>query len=1128
MALSAGLGSVPALAQSSTPAPPPPPAGGYYLADGSRTADYNAALASWRNDPQFKVDYSKGFLGLEYAYVLGLSGKGQTIGINDAGVLSTHPLFSGTGKFTGLRTVVSTDYGNNGLINPRRPWEEHGTHVAGTAAGNRIANGVMFGNAFGANIYSATTNFSAGDFLWWRDQILDGKVVQTAQQDIVDLANTGKVRIINNSWGSGTSLPYTATLAQAQAQFRQTLNGFYDPVLKNDVLVVFSAGNGFGVHASIDAVTPLNDLRLRSNWLSVTNYLANGTAAASSSLCGQTATWCVSAPGSAIVSSIVDTTYNSAAIRAKYTPAMFPAIYAARTVAELDSAAQSTWIGVLNGYLNRKAAAAAAGVAFNEDAERSFLAQQAVAITLAHGGRIGEPDGITATLANILTFPGNVTLLGGRDFSATVLTRANDLLQTEMKTFLTINGPGYGALTGTSMAAPNISGMAALLMEWFPTYNTALISDILVSSSKDLDTPGVDLRSGWGAPQMNVALLGPTALRDVRTATVGAGTVNLWANNIQDARDRYSPEVLAGFPNDIGGLTKRGGGELILAGTNTYSGPTRVEQGLLTINGSLTRSALTAVDGGTVGGNGTLASLTLGNGGILSPGSDGAIGTLTVTGTATLGAGSQYIADIGASGTSDRLVAARAVLQGGTLTLRPVGRLPRFGDAYTVISTSGGVTGTFGSTTAFSAILYPEASYTANQVNVRVAARPYASVVAATPVQRAYAALLDGNRSAYAALSGTYDLLDLASVSTIRSSLEAIAPRAETMRRAIGTTVVDNAARFYRDRLAQMTPDTFAGGTLTMTGKPMEFAANAVALPGRPLTVSDSASSVVQENVLPSNVAAYLSGGYLNGSGAAMPGAVPQGSRDNFDGFYIAGGVEAQVDDMGILGFGLSYSDVNGDASFGQSARGELIQGTLYGRYGERFGPSVDAQVSAGVFQSTTRRSGSFAGTPFDLRARDNAFAFSTEVGASYGLGSEEVHLAPRVAVRTSRIDFTPTAETGTGPRLFYDADRFLSIQGRVGATIDGDRAGLRPTASAYFVHDFQNRADRFQAGFVGGTASRAPFLVASQDRNWGELSGGFAYRTTSGVELSVAADRTFERKDVRNAGVRAGVKVPF
>lgn len=1134
LALSASAVALPALAQTSTPAPtpapPPPPAGGYYTATGTRTADYNAALASWRNDAQFKVDYSKGFLGMEYAYVLGLSGKGQTVGINDAGVLASHPLFGGTGKFTGLRTAVPAGYGNDGLINPRRQWEEHGTHVAGTAAGGRVAGQLMFGNAFGANIYSATTNFAAGDFLWWRDQVMDGKTVATAQQNIVDLANTGKVRIVNNSWGSNTSLPYTATLAQAQAAFRQSLNGFYDPILRNDTLVVFSAGNGAGVHASVDAVTPLNDLRLRGNWLSVVNYRGNGTADPSSSLCGQTATWCVAGPGSAITSSIVDWTMNTAAVQAKYTRAMYPTIYAAGTVAALNTAAQNAFITVLNGYLNRKAAAANAGVAFNEDAEQTFVAQQAVAITLVYGSRFvgGDPDGFTSTLANILSNPANLPIFGGRDFPFNVLTRANDILQAELKTFITYNGPGYGALTGTSMAAPNITGMAAVLMEWFPDYNTSLISDILVSSSKDLDTPGVDLRSGWGAPQMGVALLGPTALRDTRTVTVDSGTVDLWANNIQDARDRYSPEVLAGFANDIGGLVKRGGGELILGGVNSYSGATRVDQGTLTVNGSLTRSALTAASGGTVGGTGTVASLTVASGGTLSPGNVGAIGTLSVTGRATLAAGSQYIADIGPSGSSDLLVAGSAVLQGGNLTLRPVNRVPRFGDAYTVLTASGGVTGTFGSTTAFSAILFPEAVYSANRVDVRVAARPYTSVVAATPVQTSYARLLDANRPAYSALSRTYDLLDLASVDTIRTSLEAIAPRSETMRRAIGVTATDNVARFYRDRIGALSPDTFNGGTLTMTGRPLEFAANAIVMPGQAAMVSDTSNAVVRENALPSNFSAFLSGGYLTGSGAAMPGAVPAGSRDEFDGFYIASGIEAQVDDTAILGFGLSYTDIDGDRSFGQSANGDLIQGTLYGRVGERFGGSFDAQVSAGVFQSRTRRTGTFAGTAFDLSGRDNALALSSEVGASYGFGSDRLRVAPRVAVRTNRIDFTPTAETGTGPALFYDADRFLSIQGRAGLQLDANEGGLRPIASAYFVHDFQDRADRFQAGFVGGTGARAPFLVASQDRNWGEMSYGFAYRTRGGIEFSAAADATFARKDVRNAGFRAGLKAPF
>ena len=1126
LALGTVLSALPATAQTRTP--PPPPSGGYYMANGTRTTDYNAALASWRNDAQFKVDYSKAFMGMEYAYVLGLNGAGQTVGVNDGGVLFSHPSFSGTGKITGLRTAAPAGYGNDGQINPRTPWDYHGTHVAGTVAGNRTSNGVMFGNAYGANILAATINFSAGDFLWARDVGIDGSTTVSApRQNIVDLANTGKVRIINNSWGVSTSAPYTLSLAQARSTFAQTLNGFYDPVLKNDVLVVFSAGNDAGAHASLDAVTPLNDLRLRSNWLSVVNYQASGSADPSSSLCGQTATWCVAAPGSQIVSTFNVTTLDRAGVQAKYTRAMYPTIYSATTVAGLQNAAVNAWINVLNGFLNRQFAAQQAGTTFDLDAESTFLAQQAVGISLAYGARFvnADPDGYTSRLAGIVS--ANTDILGV-DFSKAVLTKANAQLQADLKQFLTITGPGYGVLTGTSMAAPNVSGFAAVLMSRFPNYNTGLISDILVSSSKDLDTPGVDLKSGWGAPQMDVALAGPTALRQTREVNVATGGVDVWSNNIQDARDRYSAEVLASFPADIGGLTKRGGGELILSGTNSYSGATRVEQGTLTVNGALTRSALTAIGGGTIGGTGSLASLTAASGGIVAPGNVGAIGTLTVAGTTTFAAGSQYLVDVGLPGTSDLIATNRAVLSGGTVTLRPTARDPRFGDSYTILTASNGVTGTFADTTSFSAILYPLLSYSPTAVTASVAARAYTSVVANTPVQMAYARLLDGNRSAaYNSLFGIYGGLDLQSAATIQATLESLAPRAETTKRAIGTVATDNMARFYRERISAMAPETFQGGSIAMIGKPMEFAANAITMPGQAAMVSDTPATTLQENVLPENVAVYLAGGYLDGSSASMPGTVPQTGRDRFDGFYVATGIEAKVDDTSMLGFGLSYTKIDGKPNAGQTARGELIQGTLYGRIGGSLGPSLDVQTSAGVYQSRTRRTGTFLGAAFDLRARDNALALSSEIGASYNAGSEALRFGPRVAVRTNRIDFTPTAETGTGPALATSKDSYRSIQARAGLQLDGNAQGLRPFASAYYVHDFQDRSNVFLAGFAGGTPLRTPFAVANQDRDWGEVSAGLSYRTGNAT-LSLSADTTFERSDVRNQAYRGGLKLSF
>lgn len=1121
------LVSSPVLAQTAPSSPPPPPAGGYYMANGTRTADYAAAIASWRKDAQFSVDYSKAYLGMEHAYVLGLSGRGQTIGINDAGILTTHPQFQGAGKITGLRTVVPAAYGNDGLINPRRRWEGHGTHVAGTAAGSRVAGLPMFGNAFNANIYSATANFAAGDFLWLKDQGIDGTLVSTPRENIVGLASTGQVRIINNSWGSGNSLPYDAPLGTVLEEFRQDLGTFYDPVLKNDVLVVFSAGNGYGVHASVDAVAPLSDPRLRGNWLSVANYQADLTATPSTSFCGQTATWCVSGPGDAIVSSVPGFEYDRAGIQSQFTRAAYSSLYAATTVAQLQTASTNRFIAALNDYFRSKNAAQRAGTAFDETAARRRIGQEAAAISLIAGSRLNDPDSFTLQLGLVLFDYGDVITA---EFASAVLVEANTALTNLLGRFIRYTGPSYAAYTGTSMAAPNVSGFAAVLMEAFPEYNTPLISDILVSSSKDLETPGVDLKSGWGAPQMEVALRGPTALRAVRDVTVAAGTVDVWSNDIADARTRYSAEVLQAFPNDIGGLVKKGGGELILTGNSGYTGLTRVEQGLLTVNGQLRNSALTLVAGGTLGGTGRIATLNA-TGGTVSPGAAaGGIGTLTVAGNATLGAGSQLLIDVGTPGQSDQLAVAggRLQLNGGTLTLRAAGGRPLlYDERYTVATATGGVAGSFATPQALSAILFPSLSYGPNAVTMRIAAGRYADIVSATPVQIAYARLLDGNRGAYANLRGTYDLLDVQNATTIRTSLEGLAPRTETTKRALGTAAIDHMARFYRDRLAALRPGSGGGGTVSMIGRPVEVAANAITMPGQQQMVSDAGLTTVREGALPDTMSAYLAGGYINGSNAAMPATSFGDARERFDGMYIAAGLEGEAGEQGTLGFSLSYTDLDSRRLMARSASGELIQGTLYGKLGAVGGPMLDAQFSAGVFQARTRRTGTLIGTTFDLATRDNALALSTEVGGSYAFGSDSLHLSPRVALRASRIDFTPTGERGSGPALLFRQDRFASLQGRAGLQIDGDSRGFRPFATAYYVHDFEDRLGVVTATLAGGTGATASFLVAGQDHDWAEIGAGVAY-ASGPVEFSLGADTTIGRDDVRNQSYRGAMRIRF
>lgn len=57
---------------------------------------------------------------------------------------------------------------------------------------------------------------------------------------------------------------------------------------------------------------------------------------------------------------------------------------------------------------------------------------------------------------------------------------------------------GYSLQSGTSMAAPVVAGVAALVRSVRPTLNSEQVREVLVSSAKDLGPPGWDSVHGWG------------------------------------------------------------------------------------------------------------------------------------------------------------------------------------------------------------------------------------------------------------------------------------------------------------------------------------------------------------------------------------------------------------------------------------------------------------------------------------------------------------------------------------------------------------------------------------------------------------------------------------------------------
>ncbi len=558
--------------------------------------------------------------------------------------------------------------------------------------------------------------------------------------------------------------------------------------------------------------------------------------------------------------------------------------------------------------------------------------------------------------------------------------------------------------------------------------------------------------------------------------------------------------------------------------------------GVVDNNGTITSRGDYMNLGGMITGSGRFNAPFFTNvSGMIAPGTTGTIGTLTFGGNAILASGSTLLVDVGPNGTSDRVAVVRNGTTdgianiGGRVGFAAVsGYTIRFNDVFTIVTAAGGITGTFQAPAALSAILTPQFVYSATAVQARIIAGTYASVVANTPIQTAFAGLLDRNRASnYNALSGLYGTLDIQNAATIRSTLEGLAPRTTPLKYGMGTVATENMSRFYRQHLAGLDASETMGGTLTMTGQPLQFASlMAGDLPATQATANDTTSTTVREGVLPENVNVFIAGGYVDGDSRSLRDARPFGGRDNFDGFYVVSGIEAQVADAGVIGFGLGYTKLDGTTGgVAQSARGELFQGTLFAKSQSASGQVLDAQVSGGVFQARTNRTVAIAATSSNLRSRDNALAVSAEVGLAQMFDVGGFQIGPRIAGRVNHIGFTPTLETGGDGALRFDRYNLESRQGRAGLQLAGGQA-FKPFASAYFVHDFKNQPGVFTANFIGGTAP-AGFALTSQDRNWGEIAAGVSY-STGMLELSVSADTTIERDDVRNQAYRGAIKFKF
>lgn len=154
------------------------------------------------------------FMGATTAHARGFDGTGQTIAILDTGVDSSHPFLAGTvvdeACFGDCPNGGRSQIGPGAGV-PLPSWIagfDHGTHVAGIAAGHRTPNANFTGVAPGARIMSINVfhreNFWCSPFPSPCASYFDGDVL-AALQYVFDRRWAFNIAAVNMSFGGGLS-----------------------------------------------------------------------------------------------------------------------------------------------------------------------------------------------------------------------------------------------------------------------------------------------------------------------------------------------------------------------------------------------------------------------------------------------------------------------------------------------------------------------------------------------------------------------------------------------------------------------------------------------------------------------------------------------------------------------------------------------------------------------------------------------------------------------------------------------------------------------------------------------------------------------------------------------------------
>ena len=279
---------------------------------------------------------------------------------------------------------------------------------------------------------------------------------------------------------------------------------------------------------------------------------------------------------------------------------------------------------------------------------------------------------------------------------------------------------------GTLVSGGTLQGDAASLQGNI-TNNARLVFDQQSDGTfaGDLSGTGAFVKSGSGT----LVLSGASSYSGgtlVGGGTLQGDTASLQGNitnNAQLVFDQQSNGIFTGSLSGSGSLVKQGSGMLVFNGNGAgFAGSTVVENGMLKVGDADPSAAVLGGDvtigtGGTLRGHGViLGSVT--NQGILRPG--GSVGTLTINGNLVQTANSVLQIDTTPAGEAGKLVVGGSAQLAGGLSI--IGENGSWSPQtnYTILTSAGGISGTFANIDSNLAFLTPSLTYGATTIDLRL------------------------------------------------------------------------------------------------------------------------------------------------------------------------------------------------------------------------------------------------------------------------------------------------------------------------------------------------------------------------------------------------------------------------